>query len=89
MFRCRHRFDISRTLVRNPEAQQGPQGRENTTLATERRIRVATSPTPLFGATPTYSLFKTEANRNEVEAVPLSTHLNISATRKYLICPRS
>jgi hypothetical protein len=78
MFPCRHRFGISPTLVRNPEVQQGPHGRGKTTLATERRIRVATSPTPLFGATPTYTVFSTPANRNEVEALPLSAHLNIS-----------
>jgi len=66
-------------LVRNPEVQQGHHGRENTTFATERHIRVATSPIPLFGATPAYSLFNKPANRNEVEALPLPTHLNIFA----------
>jgi len=66
-------------LVRNPKVQQGHHGREKTTFATERRIRVATSPTPLFGVTPGYSLFKTPANHNEVEPLPLPTHLNIFA----------
>jgi hypothetical protein len=66
-------------LIRNPEIQQGPHGRGKTTLATERRIRVATSPTPLFGAKPTYTLSKTPENRNEVDLLPLSTQLNISA----------
>jgi len=79
MFPYRHRFGVSRTLVPNPEVQQGPHGRGKTTLAIERRIRVAISPTPLFGATPTYTLFNTPANRSEVQALPFSNHLNISA----------